>query len=71
MARQYIVGDNKEPMTGEQLVKLASELFKREQHSCGQCAIPKYVGKAVWFLKNILHKKVQTKLDSEIEWKVM
>lgn len=71
MARQYLVGDDKKPMTGEYVIKLTIALFESETHSCGQCARPKTLVKAIWFLKNILRVKVQSKLDTETEWRVI
>lgn len=70
MVRQYTV-DNGEPITGARLIELSIELFEREIHICGKCSKPRTVVKAVWFLQNILHKTIKTKLTPETEWKLV
>jgi hypothetical protein len=71
MARYYLVGEYENPVTGEQLIEFSIQLFdRRGTHKCGKSARPRTIAKAVWFLKNVLHIPVKTKLDTENEWKI-
>ena len=73
MARRYKIDDG-EPINGEKLIETALNLFNLDESNrlgLGNCAHPRTVLKAQWFLTTKHNKKIYTKKDAETKWSLM
>jgi hypothetical protein len=71
MARQYTVGDDTCPISGNKLTELALSVYESNKVKFTGVAKPVTVEKAIWFFTNIMKKKVHSKLETSTIWCVM